>query len=198
MYGHGTNPAALLRDDRDWAIPVTGPLPIEGEPLRGPGLVVWAGGHRVHQTQLDQLDAEKVAALACQEPIRNGGENYWPEFLNLHSHWIGHCGVACFMTEYEVVSAQKLLLGFGYDGPVRLWLDSREIHSDRNGINPCVPDHHTVSVRLTPGRHRLALAIDVNGGGAWGFALRWLQTGKHTRPVSYPWPVCALAANVTD
>ncbi len=194
IYGHGTNPVALLRDDRDLAIPVTGPLPIKDEPLPGPGLVFWAGGPSVHPTKLNQLDADKVAALARKEPVRKGGESYWPDFINLHSHWVGHSGIACFVTEIESATAQKLHLGFGYDGPVRLWLDDREIYFDPNGTNPCVADHHLVPVKLPRGRHRIALAIDVNGGAAWGFALRWVQLSKDSVRDSHAWPICLLEA----
>ncbi|MBC8010664.1 MAG: hypothetical protein H7067_11280, partial [Burkholderiales bacterium] len=182
MYGHGCNPHAMLADERDFALPVTGPLAIEGEMLPGPGLVTWAGGITVHPATLPALDATTATRMAGQDPARSGGEPWWPEFINHHAHWVGKNGVACLTTECETAEAVNLYLGFGYDGPVRLWLDDREIHANPHGTNPCVADHHRIPVRLSPGKHRLTLALDVNGGAAWGFALRWLAP----RPCRWP------------
>lgn len=182
VYGRGCNPPALLADARDCAVPVTGPLSVEGELVPGPGFVTWAGGITVHELSLATLDAATVATLARRDPPRSHGEPWWPEFVNLHAHWQGRAGVACFFTEFDArASDKRVLLGFGYDGPVRLWLDDREIHSNPFGSNPCVVDQHILPVSLRAGRHRLALALDVNGGRAWGFALRPLAPARSTR-----------------
>jgi len=192
MYGHGCNPPALLADDRDCAVPITGPLRIAGEMLAGPGISAWQGGITVHPDRLAKLDAARVARLASQDEHITAGEPQWPEFINHHTRWIGTHGVACFVTEFESAAATRIL-GFGYDGPVRLWLDGKEIHSNPKGTNPCLADHHLVPVTLMPGRHRLALAMDVNGGQAWGFTLRWLAPDDGTPPGAHRWPVCIMA-----
>jgi sialate O-acetylesterase len=187
MYGHGCNPPALLADDRDFAVPVTGPLRIEGEMVAGPGMNAWQGGITVHPEILAKLDAASTARLAAQDDYITSGEPHWPEFINHHPRWVGKRGVACFVTEFESAAAQ-FVLGFGYDGPVRLWLDGKEIHSNPKGTNPCIADHHLIPIRLKPGRHRLALALDVNGGQAWGFTLRWLAPDDGAVPGTHHWP----------
>jgi hypothetical protein len=130
-----------------------------------------------------------VIARAAHEPIRDLGQPYWPEFMNHHAAWEGRDGVACLTCAFNAPTAMRLLLGFGYDGPVRLWLDGEELHDDPNGTNPCISDRHLIPVRLRAGGHRLALAMDTQGGQAWGFALRWLVADGQAIPERWPSPV---------
>jgi len=74
------------------------------------------------------------------------------------------------------------------DGPIRVWLDDREIHNNPNGNNPVVADEAVVPMRLTAGNHRLTVAMDHNGGLAWGFTLRWLYADGYADPKTLVWP----------
>ena len=75
------------------------------------------------------------------------------------------------------------------DGPIRVWLDDREIHNNPNGNNPVVADEAVVPMRLTAGNHRLTVAMDLNGGLAWGFTLRWLYADGYADQNKFVWPV---------
>ena len=44
---------------------------------------------------------------------------------------------------------------------------------DLNGTNPAIPDAGVARLNLAQGKHRIAVAMDLNGGRAWGFFLRF-------------------------
>ncbi|MEI7534280.1 MAG: sialate O-acetylesterase [Verrucomicrobiae bacterium] len=188
MYGHGCNPSALVTDGRDLALPVAGPLKIENEYAYGPAVVKWAGGETIHSEKLANLSVASAATLAQMDAPRIHGDTWWPAFMNFHERWAGRSGVACCTAEVEIKSAARLLIGLGYDGPIRVWLDDLEIHHNPNGINPVVADEAVVAVRLAAGKHRLTVAMDLNGGLAWGFTLRWLCVDGYADPNKLVWP----------
>ena len=189
MYGHGCNPAAAVTDGRDLTLPVAGPLKIENEYCYGPAVVKWAGGETIHSEKLTYLSVASAVTLAQMDAPHIHGDTWWPAFMNFHERWARRSGIACCTAEVEMKSAARLLIGLGYDGPIRVWLDDREIHNNPNGINPVVADEAVVPVRLAAGKHRLTVAMDLNGGLAWGFTLRWLYADGYADPAKLVWPV---------
>ena len=63
----------------------------------------------------------------------------------------------------------------GYDGPFRLWLDGKPFFDALRGTNPCLPDESSKTAALKAGSHWITVAMDTNGGRAWGFFLRLLR-----------------------
>ncbi len=61
----------------------------------------------------------------------------------------------------------------GYDGPVKVWLDGREVFHDPNGTNPAIAGAARISLRAGRGEHELVVALGSNGGRAWGIYLRF-------------------------
>ncbi len=41
------------------------------------------------------------------------------------------------------------------------------------GINPCIPDERMHKAKLAAGAHDICVGMDLNGGRAWGFFLRF-------------------------
>ena len=60
----------------------------------------------------------------------------------------------------------------GYDGPVKMWLDGKEVFVDPNGTNPAIKDSKSVRFEASKGRHRVVVALCTNKGAAWGIFLR--------------------------
>ncbi len=77
---------------------------------------------------------------------------------------------------FRVPSRMKLAALLGYDGPVKAWLDGREVFFDPNGTNPARPDAARIPFEGKPGTHELLVALDSNGGKAWGIFLRFERT----------------------
>jgi hypothetical protein len=66
----------------------------------------------------------------------------------------------------------KLLACFGYDGPVKLWVDEKEIFHDPEGTNPAYEDRAKVKFELDPGEHSITIALGSSKCRAWGIYFR--------------------------
>ncbi|MCX7805776.1 MAG: hypothetical protein N3A38_11385, partial [Planctomycetota bacterium] len=93
---------------------------------------------------------------------------------------------------FRVPSRMKLAALLGYDGPVKAWLDGKEVFYDPNGTNPAKPDAARIPFDGKPGTHELLVALDSNGGRAWGIFLRFERTDaalkalRSGKPVAMP------------
>ena len=83
-----------------------------------------------------------------------------------------------FKCRLDCSEDMKLRFLFGYDGPVRVFLDSKQIYKDMKGTNPIVKDHHPFRAVLNKGEHELIIALASNGGCMWGFCLRAERADK--------------------
>src|SRR5439155_1161498 len=73
----------------------------------------------------------------------------------------------------ECAEQMKLAAVVGYDGPVKIWVDGREIFRDLTGTNPAVQDKARAAFEVEAGGHEVVVALSSNGGKAWGIFLRF-------------------------
>ncbi len=114
------------------------------------------------------LDLAKLVPATLGEPIGWHAHPNATTFINCHDAWQGRSGVAQLTHLLAGVDGGNATLLFGYDGPVRVFLDGVEVFADPQGTNPAVIDARRIPLRLPPGEHELSVAIDVNQGRAWG------------------------------
>lgn len=95
-------------------------------------------------------------------------------FWDLHEEFekIREDRLVYYHLPFECDEPMKLLIGLGYDGPIRGWLDGREVLFDPKGTNPMIYDHKKIKADLSTGRHDLVFAFSSNGGKAWGIGIR--------------------------
>ena len=53
-----------------------------------------------------------------------------------------------------------------------IWLNGKLFFQDLHGTNPAIMDEKRRGISLPAGVHDLRVAMDINGGLAWGFFLR--------------------------
>jgi len=82
-----------------------------------------------------------------------------------------------FRCRVKCGEAMDLNLLLGYDGPVKLFCDGKEIYCDMKGTNPIIKDHHKIPCSLSKGAHEFMIAVASNRGGAWGLCLRAERSG---------------------
>ena len=125
-----------------------------------------------------QVSAVQAVDLAAIRPANVGDPVGWhacpgsADFINCHGEWTGTAGVAQLTHVLTGVDSGAATLLFGYDGPVRVFLDGVEVFADPLGTNPAIRDARRIPLRLPPGEHALTVAIDVNQGRAWGIFAR--------------------------
>lgn len=125
-----------------------------------------------------------LAAATPIDPARSklrwhditSGENTVAGFADASQLIFGKKGVAYFVADIEVGPVENGTLHFGYDAPVRIWLNGKEVHAG-HGKNPAIVDHASLPVKFRHGRNRIAIAMDTSSGTACGVFGRFEAEG---------------------
>ncbi|MCX5660869.1 MAG: GH116 family glycosyl hydrolase, partial [Planctomycetota bacterium] len=88
--------------------------------------------------------------------------------------------------------AMRVDLLLGYDGPVKVWADGREVFVDLAGTNPAEKDDARIPLELGEGEHQIAIALDTNKGNAWGVYVRYQRTDLPRKATAKFVPLPAL------
>jgi hypothetical protein len=169
-YGHGLSPGCNITDARGFSLPVFGPVVIfQGQPKAFlPFLTQWNVTKIVPASKaLDRITLPEVKVLGTT--VKS-----YPQqgFVNEHAAWESKTGQMFFHSRFHLSEPMKLEFLMGYDGPFRLWLDGKSFFQNMAGINPCLPDESSKTVRLETGSHDIHVGMDLNDGRAWGYLLR--------------------------
>lgn len=185
-YGLGLSPVCTIGDERDFSLPVFGPHRLEVTHAWLPFLTSWlTTGILPARKPLRLLTARDLARVPYGHRTPESAAD---GFVNEHARWQGHSGQAFFAASLLLPEPMVLRCLMGYDGPFALWVGGRRIFLDEKGCNPARCDAIGKSVKLSAGRHELHVAMDLNGGAAWGFFLRFCRRDvakKHLRAEDY-------------
>jgi sialate O-acetylesterase len=191
MYGHGTAPYVNITDARDMAIPVFRAQAAERTLALSPFVNRWL----ISSIQPATLPVHKQSPPKPHARLQLKKQAFEQPFVDQHPVWEGKNGQACFFSEISLGEPMKLNMRVGYDGPIKVWIDNKPVFADPNGTNPATPDKAVKPVNLSKGKHRIAVAMDLHGGLAWGFFLRFDRRGlsrKRLLSGKYAVPVCSL------
>jgi hypothetical protein len=168
-YGHGLAPYCNITDARGEALPVFGPVPVHPGHAFLPFITTWKSTDViVPAAPLGEISRPDPDALGAT--VKTYARN---NFVNEHTAWVGRTGHAYFSAQIELPEPMRLQFRIGYDAPIRLWLDDALFFEDLAGTNPAVVDKSGKTGAVPTGRHRITVAMDINGGLAWGFYLRF-------------------------
>lgn len=169
---YGFSPAAYcnITDEGGRSLPAFGPVAI-AEPK-----AVW----KVQQVRRTPLlpGAGKLHSVKCPNhtlaSLKWREQKFASSFLDLHEEIEPHKEdlMVFYHLPFHCEEPMKLLIGLGYDGPVKAWLDGKQIYFDPKGFNPMVYDQGKVRFNAKAGKHHLIIALSTNNGLAWGVGLR--------------------------
>jgi sialate O-acetylesterase len=167
-YGQGTDPFCNITDEADRSLPVFGPVPIGNGELRT---------EFVRSIEVSDLQpsAGKLESLAHPDgTLQYRTREFTGDFCDLHQD-LTSAGdrVVFFRCAIDCPEPMKLAARLGYDGPVKTWVDGREVFHDPKGANPAFPDKGVAKFDATPGRHEVVVALGTNNGLAWGICLQF-------------------------
>ena len=101
----------------------------------------------------------------------------FPEsFCDIHEDrfaWIKCDKCVFYSTRVHCPGKMKLEFRLGYDGPVKVWLDRRQVFHDPNGTNPGRVDKAIIPWEAARGKHELMIALGSNSGKACGIFARF-------------------------
>ncbi|HQL65067.1 MAG TPA: hypothetical protein PLS78_04325, partial [bacterium] len=76
-------------------------------------------------------------------------------------------GIVYLVSEVNFEKQGKALLSLGYDGPIRVWVNGKEVFYG-SGTNPAIKDQTKVYTNVQKGKNQIVIAFDTNEGKAWG------------------------------
>jgi hypothetical protein len=166
-HGHGLAPYCNITDGRGEALPVFGPVRLHPREAFLPFITTWKKSEVVESAgPLAKIDRPNLDQGVAKTYVRNN-------LVNEHTAWIGRSGHNYFSAFIDLSEPMELQFRIGYDAPIRLWLDDTIFFEDLAGSNPAVVEKSRKTGDVSAGRHRITVAMDINGGLAWGFYLRF-------------------------
>jgi sialate O-acetylesterase len=170
-YGWGYCPSCNITDQAGRSLPVFGPVSIavDQKPMISMKKI---------RTSKILPGAGKLQDVICPDTADRKlgwqGRQFPTCFANLHNELMDKTNDALvfFAGKFKCDEAMKLKVGVGYDGPVKLWIDRKEVFYDPNGINPMIPDQAMIDFKAKAGEHEIVVAFSANFGKAWGIAIR--------------------------
>ena len=170
-YGLGFAPTCNITDGCGFSLPAFCPVRVGLSRAWLPFVTQWAvTGVMPQKKPLRSLAAGDLRKVP--HDLRTAGPG--PDgFVNENPRWLARSGFVFFASTLSRPEPMRLEFLIGYDGPFALWLDGRRFFLNENGTNPAVPDSSRKPVSLSAGRHEIRIAMDINGGAAWGFFLRF-------------------------
>ena len=132
-----------------------------------------AGGTLATASYADPDAAPKMGwrELSANPPgkPRSEGEGGFADVRQVHG---GKQALVYLCSDLQVGPTDRGSLFFGYDGPIRVWLNGTQVF-EGPGDNPATRDKTELPVAFKHGVNRLVIALDTHGGKAWGVYARF-------------------------
>ena len=169
-YGYGFDPYCNIVDEAGRSLPVLGPVHL-GIPR---AVTPFVRQLRVSAYQPSAGKLETLAYPAALDSLGLAPRAFPAIFCDLHEEigqHGGRDGVVWFACRFACSEAMRLAFLFGYDGPLKAWVDGKQVFHDPNGTNPAIPAKGKAVISATPGDHEVLIALGANHGAAWGIYL---------------------------
>jgi len=175
-YGLGTDPFCNITDEAGRPVPVFGPL----EVVEPQAVTAFICQMRVSAFQPSAGRLHDLRFPTNLEALQMTPRSFSEAFCNLHPE-IAQRGsrdeVVYYACRFSCTEAMSLGVVLGYDGPVKAWVDGRQVFHDPDGVNPAWEDKGLGRFRVASGEHELLVALGTNNGLAWGVFLRLERFG---------------------
>ncbi len=170
-YGFGLNAYCNITDQADRSLPVFGPQIYFQNPNPQKSINTlrvsnyFPGAGKLHRVKCPDTSDPSLGFRTI---------HFMDSFANLH-HDLQHKtndALVFFAAKFQCDEPMKLDIGCGYDGPIKMWIDQKQLYHDPSGTNPMIPDQHRIPFLAQTGKHEIVVALSANCGQAWGISLR--------------------------
>ena len=177
-YGYGLDPSCNIADESGWPLPAF-------------SVNIQANIRPVMDPISEFEVSDPVYVPESRENMKYPAKSKGPVFrkASFNSFYVSHpdrikladtkSKIFYFRSRIKCGEAMNLNFLFGYDGPVKMFCDGKEIYCDMKGTNPLVKDHHKIPCSLSKGSHEIVVALAGNRGNAWGICLRAERSKKN-------------------
>lgn len=140
-----------------------------------PYLDKWAISGLVMADSLSDASPEDAAKSKMDNQPLLGDEG--KSFIDLRGVHMHKRGYVYAKATIPGATAGYALMKLGYDGPIRIWVNNREIFHGP-GDNPAIKDAVRIYAELREGDNDILVAFHSNRGNAWGFWCGVEQDGR--------------------
>jgi hypothetical protein len=127
----------------------------------------WQVSRLLEHGTLETASPEEGTALPGTPLAAYPAVHASPGFASVRDLTEGNPGLVYLRAEVHSDRETRGVLKLGFDGPVRAWVNGREVFAGP-GANPARPDMVAVYADFHPGANQVLVALDTNGGKAWG------------------------------
>jgi len=131
----------------------------------------WQVSRLLEHGTLETASPEEAADLPLTPMRTHLAGHVASGFMDVREQTGGGAGLVYLQAEVKSDRNARGLLKLGYDGSIRAWVNGREVFAGP-GANPAVPDKAVVYADYQKGTNTILLALDTNGGKAWGIYAR--------------------------
>ncbi|MCM8821944.1 MAG: hypothetical protein NC831_03920 [Candidatus Omnitrophica bacterium] len=131
----------------------------------------WLVSELLDISSLDHTSPEEGSKLAKRKILCQPSKTVLAGFVDIREISNSQKGIIYLVADARFESDSKAILSLGYDGPVRVWVNEKEVFYGP-GTNPAIRDQTKVFTNVKKGNNRIVVALDTNGGKAWGIFCR--------------------------
>lgn len=131
----------------------------------------WQVSRLLEHGTLATASPEEAASLPMTPMRAHPAGHAAAGFMDVREQTGGGAGLVYLQAEVASDRAGRGLLKLGYDGPVRAWVNGKEVFAGP-GTNPAVRDKTIVYADYRQGENTILVAFDTNGGKGWGIFAR--------------------------
>jgi len=131
----------------------------------------WQLSSLLEEGSLDEASPAQAAAQTSDSITAFASDHRAAGFVSAQHVTSEGAGIVYLSSEYESDAAGARILRLGYDGPVRIWVNEREVFY-APGTNPAVRDETALFVEFKQGTNAIVVALDTNSGKACGIFAR--------------------------
>ncbi|MHB9129637.1 MAG: CehA/McbA family metallohydrolase domain-containing protein [Armatimonadota bacterium] len=127
----------------------------------------WQVSRLLEHGTLDTASPEEAASLPLTPLPVHPASRPTAGFADVRSKTGAGDGLVYLQADVRSDWDTRGVLKLGYDGPIRAWVNGRQVFAGP-GANPALPDKAVVYADFHQGTNRVLVALDTNGGKAWG------------------------------
>jgi sialate O-acetylesterase len=170
-YGYGIDPYCNITDEDGRSLPVMGPIRL-GLPH---AITPFIREFRLSSFQPSSGKLHNLKYPSNFEVLQMENRSFPEDFCSLRPEIVAlgkQDKVVYYVCKFSCTEKMGLELLLGYDGPVKAWIDGKQVFHDPNGINPATPSKGKAKFAANAGDHELLFALGTNNGAAWGIFAR--------------------------
>ncbi len=182
-YGTGMNPYCNITDSANRSLPVFAEQFIGNPRAVSP----WVTTVRVSDILPGAGKLHDLSYPADLASLNLTPRKFAGSFMDRHTETENPAtpqdAVHYYAFTFTVEEPMKLALLLGYDGPVKAWLDTKQVLHDPAGTNPANMDTKSYKFDATPGEHHVLIALGTNNRKAWGVFARFERLGLSAQAI---------------